>query len=155
MQGAVFRFDQFKRVAKSQQVMDITQASKKEALRRKCDVLWFWSLKSLARPKLLPRLGKPHIASPCASDVVEAPCIAFALRSLFQEGRLLGSLRHPFVVRYRDSFCEALLCWSFDIWTLGVTLAASVSDKAGVLCIIMNFCEGTGVNVNRRHRYTS
>ncbi|CAE7939790.1 NEK1 [Symbiodinium necroappetens] len=99
--------------------MDITQASKKEALRRKCDVLWFWSLKSLARPKLLPRLGKPHIASPCASDVVEAPCIAFALRSLFQEGRLLGSLRHPFVVRYRDSFCEA-----------------------GVLCIIMDFCEG-------------
>ncbi|CAE7284300.1 NEK1 [Symbiodinium pilosum] len=36
-----------------------------------------------------------------------------------KEGRLLASLRHPFVVRYRDSFCEA-----------------------GVLCIIMDFCEG-------------
>lgn len=36
-----------------------------------------------------------------------------------KEGRLLASLQHPFVVRYRDSFCEA-----------------------GVLCLIMDFCEG-------------
>lgn len=36
-----------------------------------------------------------------------------------KEGRLLTSLQHPFVVRYRDSFCEA-----------------------GVLCLIMDFCEG-------------
>lgn len=36
-----------------------------------------------------------------------------------KEGRVLASLQHPFVVRYRDSFCEA-----------------------GVLCLIMDFCEG-------------
>ena len=24
-----------------------------------------------------------------------------------QEGRLLASLRHPYIVRYRESFCEA------------------------------------------------
>lgn len=36
-----------------------------------------------------------------------------------KEGRLLASLQHPFVVRYRDSFCEA-----------------------GLLCLIMDFCEG-------------
>lgn len=36
-----------------------------------------------------------------------------------KEGRLLASLQHPFVVRYRESFCEA-----------------------GVLCLIMDFCEG-------------
>lgn len=36
-----------------------------------------------------------------------------------KEGRLLASLRHPFIVRYRDSFFEARL-----------------------LCIVMDFCEG-------------
>lgn len=36
-----------------------------------------------------------------------------------KEGKLLASLQHPFVVRYRDSFCQA-----------------------GMLCIVMDFCEG-------------
>jgi len=36
-----------------------------------------------------------------------------------KEGQLLASLQHPFVVRYRGSFCEA-----------------------GNLCIVMDFCEG-------------
>eukprot|EP00930_Biecheleria_cincta_P022618 TRINITY_DN16502_c0_g1_i1.p1 TRINITY_DN16502_c0_g1~~TRINITY_DN16502_c0_g1_i1.p1 ORF type:complete len:642 (-),score=135.01 TRINITY_DN16502_c0_g1_i1:184-2109(-) len=36
-----------------------------------------------------------------------------------KEGKLLASLQHPYVVRYRDSFCQA-----------------------GKLCIVMDFCEG-------------
>mmetsp|Transcript_24405 Transcript_24405/g.57412 ORF Transcript_24405/g.57412 Transcript_24405/m.57412 type:complete len:517 (-) Transcript_24405:203-1753(-) len=62
-----------------------------------------------------------------ASDGTQAVCKVMDItqaskkeaEAAAKEGRLLGSLRHPFVVRYRDSFCEA-----------------------GVLCIIMDFCEG-------------
>lgn len=52
-----------------------------------------------------------------------------------QEGRLLSSLQHPFVVRYRDSFCEAreMLFQGLGAW------------EAGVLCLIMDFCEGRGL----------
>ena len=54
-----------------------------------------------------------------------------------QEGRLLASLRHPFVVRYRDSFCEAGRLVGNARWEL-----SAYESEAGMLCIIMDFCEG-------------
>ena len=47
---------------------------------------------------------------------------------LAQEGRLLASLQHPFVVRYRDSFCEA--CWAVATELLREKLSGLASHSS-------------------------